>query len=197
VLASRALTQAQSVLGSLHNTPFADMNDAEDPLQPMVALAFSDAQRALALLAGALSEATFAIEHMRARAGSAFLPVTEVADTLVRVGGISFREAHEIVSAAVRSATSDDPEPLASDLERRATEAGLRIERKVLRDALDPEHFVAVRKREGGPAKEALLPEIERAQGQLSGDQAWLAGERAHMAEAHRRLHREAAGIAG
>ena len=51
ILASRALTEAQSVLGSLHNTPFADMNDGEDSLQPLVALAFTDGHRA-PLIAG-------------------------------------------------------------------------------------------------------------------------------------------------
>src|ERR1700743_280777 len=52
VLASRALVEAQGVLGSLHNTPFADMNDAEDDLQPVVYTAFDDADRSVRLLTG-------------------------------------------------------------------------------------------------------------------------------------------------
>ena len=57
VLASRALFGAQGALGCLHNTPFADMNDAEDDLQPVVYGAFEDGLRSLTLLAGALGAA--------------------------------------------------------------------------------------------------------------------------------------------
>ena len=45
VLASKALVQAQGVLTAVHNTPFADMNDGEDDLQPFVYNAFVDASR--------------------------------------------------------------------------------------------------------------------------------------------------------
>jgi len=192
ILASRALTEAQAVLGSLHNTPFADMNDAEDSLQPLVALAFTDARRALALLAGALAEASFDTERMRARAGGSFLPVTEVADTLVREGGISFQRAHAIVSAAVRSAPSDDLDALAADLYARLQGEQLSLSLAMLGEALDPGHFVAVRAVRGGPAAEALLPELERAERQLAEDGAWLSGERLYLTEAHRALHAEA-----
>lgn len=132
ILASRALTEAQAVLGSLHNTPFADMNDGEDSLQPLVALAFSDGIRALALLAGALSEATFDTEAMRLRAQGSFLTVTETADTLVRRCGISFHDAHGLVADAVKAAASDDADALAKDLHGRALAAGLQIEERAI-----------------------------------------------------------------
>ena len=142
ILASRSLTESQAVLGSLHNTPFADMNDGEDPLQPLVALAFADAERALSLLAGALSEAEFDTVHMRARAAANFLSVTEVADTLVRETGIPFHRAHTIVSSAVKCASSDDSQALADGLLACLERESIAIERSVLVTALDPEHFV-------------------------------------------------------
>ncbi len=192
ILASRALTESQSVLGSLHNTPFADMNDAEDTLQPLVALAFADAQRALSLLAGALSEAEFDTEHMRARAHGSFLTVTEVADTLVREAGICFHRAHAIVSSVVRSATSDDPHALAQALHARLEGEGIALELSSLNAALDPEHFVAVRRVAGGPSMEALSPELERAAEQLRSDRRAVREESDRLAGAHERLHAEA-----
>src|ERR1700733_1172400 len=45
VLASKALVQAQGALTAVHNTPFADMNDQEDELQPFIYNAFADAVR--------------------------------------------------------------------------------------------------------------------------------------------------------
>ena len=183
VLASRALTEAQAVLGSLHNTPFADMNDSEDSLQPLVALAFRDAGRATMLLHGTLSEASFDLDRMRQRAGESFLTVSELADTLVREAGISFHRAHAIVSAAVCAANNDDPSALAADVQARLSEAGHQIAFEQLETALNPEHFIAVRIVPGGPAPPALDPELARARSQLISHQEWLDQERAHLSE--------------
>src|ERR1700728_926609 len=121
-LASRALVHAQGVLTSLHNTPFADMNDAEDDLQPTAYNAFDDAARALDLAAGVLETARFDTKVMEDRAHSNFLTVTELADVLVRSSGISFRTAHEIVSLAVkeagRSDGNKDPQKIIESVER-------------------------------------------------------------------------------
>lgn len=184
ILASRALTESQAVVSSLHNTPFADMNDAEDSLQPLVALAFSDAQRAIALLAGALGEATFHIERMHQRARQGFLTVTEAADTLVRETGITFHDAHQVVSEAVRAAASDDLDILAHDLFERCRKKGIVIQEQVLRDSLDPARFVARRTVAGGPAPDALDPELDRAQSQLDSDRSWIGSERTRLARA-------------
>ena len=188
ILASKALTEAQSVLGSLHNTPFADMNDGEDSLQPLVALAFSDARRAFALLSGALGEATFETDRMRMRAHGSFLTVTEVADTLVRACGISFHQAHGIVSAAVKAASNDDAEALATSLFARTSAESLTITKEQLRTALDPTHFVTIRTVTGGPAASAVAPELTRAAKQIETDQDWLTAERTHLLSAHIQL---------
>ena len=45
------------MLTTAHNTPFGDINDSEDDLQPLVATMFVDALRSLRLLSGALETA--------------------------------------------------------------------------------------------------------------------------------------------
>ena len=82
ILASRALGEAQAVLTCAHNTPFGDINDSEDDLQPLVFTMFADA-RALRLLAGVCAAE---VDRELARAAPDFLTVTELADTLVRRG---------------------------------------------------------------------------------------------------------------
>jgi argininosuccinate lyase len=188
ILASRAMTEAQSVMGSLHNTPFADMNDGEDSLQPLVALAFTDATRATTLLAGALSEATFHVDRMRKRAGESFLTVTELADTLVRSTGTSFHHAHEIVSRAVRRAISDDPAALAQDVFKQLQEEGIASTCEVILHALDPQHFIKVRDVTGGPAAKALEPQLQRSAKLLINDQRWAAEEREYLVTRQREL---------
>jgi argininosuccinate lyase len=177
ILASRALTQGQGVLVCLHNTPFSDMNDAEDGLQPLVYEAFGDGERSVRLLTGVLQEAEFHIARMAAAANENFLPVTELADTLVRVAGLSFRTAHSIVSLAVRELEGKyDPEAVTAIVQRElaATQGGLKVTRSQIREALNAENFVAVRNIPGGPAREALEPEIVRAGERIASDEGWL-----------------------
>lgn len=190
ILASRAMSEAQAVLNSLHNTPFADMNDSEDSLQPLVDLAFTDGLRALTLLEGILSEATFNTDRMAARAQSDYLPVTELADTLARDGGISFHQAHSVVSAAVRATNGMfDRERMISLISASLQEQGITpLPAKAMQTALDAENFVAVRSIIGGPAASALNPEIARAEKQSTQDAAWCQEQKTRLEEAHKKL---------
>src|SRR6516165_8950726 len=84
ILCSRALGEAQAVFTCAHNTPFGDINDSEDDLQPLVFTMFADAGRALRLLTGLLRTAEVDRDYLLRRANGDFLTVTELADTLVR-----------------------------------------------------------------------------------------------------------------
>jgi argininosuccinate lyase len=205
ILASRALTQGQGVLVCLHNTPFADMNDAEDGLQPLVYEAFEDGERSVRLLTGVLSEAEFNTSRMSAAADENFLPVTELADTLVRTAGMSFRAAHLVVSLAVRELKGNyDPEAITDIVERElaATPGGVAVTRTQIRDALSARNFVAVRRVPGGPASEVLEPEVLRGRRRIALDERWLhhteqkwASARALIREQNDALLRQADGL--
>src|SRR5918993_1563476 len=56
-LASKALGQASAIMLTVHNTPFGDIVDTEDDLQPLVFSMFRDAARAVRLVAAAASGA--------------------------------------------------------------------------------------------------------------------------------------------
>ena len=196
ILASRALMQAHAVLGSLHNTPFADMNDAEDDLQPLVYTAFEDGLRSLTLLAGVLGEVELNTERMARAAQGSFLTVTELADTLVRETGMSFRVAHEIVSEAVKELAGGYDPGLMAEVVERLLPAGVTVEPGVLLRALDAGNFVGVRRVPGGPAAEALEPEILRAREFLGTDGAWLDGVRGRLGSARGRMRAAVDGMA-
>jgi argininosuccinate lyase len=188
ILASRALMQAQSVLGCLHNTPFADMNDAEDDLQPLVYTAFDDGERSVRLLSGLLEEAEFNVKRMAVAADGNFLTVTELADTLVRSAGISFHTAHGIVSSAVKELQGRyDADAMTEIIERELPA----VPREQILASLSAQNFVAVRRVPGGPACEVLEPEILRARGQLTADERWLGDAEAHRANTRALLRRE------
>jgi len=93
-LASKAFGQAQAVLTAVHNTPFADIVDTEDDLQPLVFSLFRDARRAVKLLAAAMRTAEFDVAHLEATAWRGWTTLTELADTLTRDHGLPFRVSH-------------------------------------------------------------------------------------------------------
>ncbi|MEO8026160.1 MAG: argininosuccinate lyase [Bryobacteraceae bacterium] len=181
ILASRALAEAQSVLTCAHNTPFGDINDSEDDLQPLVFTMFADAKRALLLFAGAMSKAEVDRDELRRRAGTAFLTVTELADTLVRSEGVSFREAHHLVAQTVVACGPDDAiDTIAANVMRLAPEVlgrPLRLNEGDVREALDPVEFVRRRSIVGGPAPDAVLPELAKAHEEQRAAISWIAAK--------------------
>jgi argininosuccinate lyase len=180
ILASRALGEAQAVLTCAHNTPFGDVNDSEDDLQPLVFTMFADARRALRLLAGALAAAQVDTALMADRARRDFLTVTELADTLVRREGLSFREAHGLVAEAVRNCGArDDPASLAEAMRKSRPE--LQLTREEIERCLDPEYFVQVRTVTGGPAREQTSAALERAAADQGRIESWIASTEAAL----------------
>jgi argininosuccinate lyase len=184
VLASKSLAQAQGIFTCLHNTPFGDINDAEDDLQPLVFSATADAARALALFAGVMQGCEVRTGRMAERAASDFLTVTELADTLVRTEGISFREAHHLVSAAVKSLGEYSAASMVDAVQTlapRYLQRPLAVSRAGLMESLDPRHFVSIRKVPGGPSPEAVRPALDQAEGEIAGNRAWVLGKSQHL----------------
>jgi len=178
VLAGKAFAQAQGVGVTLHNTPFGDIVDSEDDLQPLVMSMMADAIRAARLFAGAFEACEINRERMAARAHSDFLTVTELADTLVRGDALTFTQAHRLVSAAVRrlrghyaeDAMVDSVLALAPENIGRA----LHTPRPDLLRALNPEYFITIRTIAGGPASPAVLSALESAEAEAAADDCWL-----------------------
>lgn len=179
-IGSKALGQTLGVFTSIHNTPFGDINDVEDDLQPLIYDALRDANRAVALFAGTLQSATFNLETLRRRAGENFITVTELADTIVRREGLSFRVAHSIVGNCVRAALENESEVTHDILQTAAKEI---LEREIsmtaeeLKQSLSSENFVAVRTIYGGtaPSETRRALSVERAH--ESTDDFWMAAK--------------------
>lgn len=190
VLASKALAEAQGVLTTLHNTPFGDINDAEDNLMPLVFGATHDAVRALRTLAGAMAECDVNKARMNERANADFLSVTELADTLVREEGLTFREAHHIVSAAVKALGGQYSAEGMVDAVLASSK--LKTPRATLLKALDPRHFVEIRRIPGGPSPAIAAAALKQAQSDIITSAAWVNQKSQALAGYHQRLLAEA-----
>jgi argininosuccinate lyase len=190
-LLSKALGQTHAITSSVHNTPFGDIVDTEDDLQPLVAAAFNDALRGISLVAVALARAEFNVARMAERAREGWVTLTELADTLARDHGVSFKVAHGIAARLAREGDADRPAALA-DLVARAshelTGSEIRLTEAELERLLSPEHFIAVRRAPGGPAPEATADALEVSGARLAADEATFATLRDSLAAARKKL---------
>jgi argininosuccinate lyase len=188
ILASKTLGQAQAILTCAHNTPFGDIVDSEDDLQPLLFSMCRDASRALLLFAGLMSKVEVDTERMRRRASENFITVTELADSLVRGEDMSFRLAHQLVAAAVRASGCDfAPGKIVAELERLAPQMlgrPLRKRRETWLAALDPVHFTRIREIPGGPGPKAVQAQLAAAREEQQEMRGYLDGKRALLKSA-------------
>ena len=124
--------------------------------------AFDALDLSLAAMAGMIDDLTANTEAMAAAAGAGFSTATDLADWLVRVSGLPFREAHHITGAAVKRAEvlgcGLETLPLA---ELRALAPGANSDTL---SVLKPASSVASRQSFGGTAPSQVRVQINRWQ---------------------------------
>ena len=190
-IGSKALGQVTAIMLTVHNTPFGDIVDTEDDLQPLVAAMFHDAARAVALVGASMRGAEFDVVRMEARSGEGGTTLTELADHLVRERGVPFKTAHSIAARLSGSCGTADPDSVAATLRQVSREAlGTPIELAgpELAEILSPRHFVLVRRTPGGPSPAETSRALNAAAAALDADRAWLRRTRAAVTAAEEQL---------
>ncbi|UHA74241.1 argininosuccinate lyase [Paenibacillus sp. 481] len=193
-LLSRCAGNAQTVLTMLHNTPFGDIVDTEDDMQPYAWKCLSTLEQVYRLLGWVVSSLTVNREKLLARAESSFATVTELADTIVRKEGLSFRTAHTIVSRVVQQAArSDGHAPQGANsgehVDGQVQHITIRLLNEAAQDligrplalseaevieALQPARFIAVRALIGGPNKDEMTRALAEQTTRLANSERWL-----------------------
>jgi len=190
-IGSKALGQALAIVTSVHNTPFGDIVDTEDDLQPLVFAMFRDATRAVKLVAAAMTSAEFDAARLEARAADGWTTLTELADTLVRDHGLPFKSAHGIAGRLIAVRQRDSARSLSESLAEASREilgAPLAYSDAQLTEILSPRHFVNVRKTLGGPAPEETARAARVSRQQLEADESWWTNATNALADAERKL---------
>jgi argininosuccinate lyase len=161
-LASQTLGRARAVLDIMHNTPFTDMNDSEGETQGFGYQAFATGYRVLDLLAALVADVSIDEARVADNIRRSCITVTELADTLVREEGLSFRQAHEIAAQVARAVVAMQgdlgKDGFAPFQQAFAKTTGRQSTINLLRFAeiVSTENFIAVRDRFGGPAPAAM-----------------------------------------
>ena len=174
-----------------HSIPYGDTQDIEDEIIPPLQNAIEATSECVQLYTAFFETVELNEEHLRRQAGAGFTTATELADTLVRDLGLPFRLAHRVVATLVQNAVRDDvpSEALTVNMLQAASvevlDHELDFTAEQMTQALDPEHFVAIRTVVGGVAADAtaeLLDVLERDL--LSYDQPWLADAEMRLSSA-------------
>ena len=197
-IASKAAGQAAGIMLAVHNTPFGDIVDTEDDLQPLVTQMFGDAARAVALVAAAMGSAEFNVEALAAGAAQNWITVTELADTLARDHGLSFRAGHTIAARLVagsRSTPGTPPATLLREAAQAVTGRAIVYTDAQLAEILSPRHFVEIRRTPGGPSPAETRRALSVSETQLAADDEWLASARHRLAHAEAALRAAAAAL--
>ena len=160
-LASVTAGRCDTMVNTMHNTPFTDINDSEGEVQQAGYAAFESGGRVLALLTAFLPACSIDGGRVRQNADAACVTITELADTLVRSEELTFRQAHEVAAATARAVIAERrslAEGYGAFREAFTRVAGRAPETtpEEFAAAVAPETFVARRDRLGGPAPAAL-----------------------------------------
>ena len=176
-IGSKALGQATALMLAPHNTPFGDIVDTEDDLQPLVAQMFQDAARAVSLVAAAMAGSGVRRREAGGARGQNWITVTELADTLTREHGLPFKAGHGIAVRLVAGARATPNQPLAGllrEASKQVTGTEIVYTDERLAEILSPRHFVEVRTTHGGPSPSETTRAIGESKKALAADEEWL-----------------------
>jgi argininosuccinate lyase len=150
---------------TMKGLPLAYSKDMQDD-KPPVFEAHDLLALSIAAMTGMVETTRFVPERMRAAAESGFSTATDLADWLVREGGVPFREAHHITGRAVKLAESEGVALAALALD--ALQAiDPRIDERVF-SVLTVDASVASRTSHGGTAPDQVRARIAAARAALA-----------------------------
>lgn len=194
-LLSAVVGDASTVLQMVHNTPFGDIVDTEDDMQPYLWRAIDRLIGIYKLFGSLVVTMDVNKKKLRNRAENSFANVTELADTFVRSEGISFRQAHSIVSKCIKVLLSHGEESLASltwglanTQSKLITGKPLKISEEDFYSTLKPETFVGVRTLLGGPAPATMKESLERSKANSHNLKEWVRLKESKIVEAEKQL---------
>lgn len=180
-LLSSVVGDAGTVLQMVHNTPFGDIVDTEDDMQPYLWRAIDRLVGIYKLFGSLIVTMDVNKESLLKRAQNSFANVTELADTLVRSEGISFRQSHKILSLCVRELIVNNEESLAgltweftNSKCLEITGRPLKINQSAFYQAIQPEYFVNIRTLKGGPSPATMRESLNRSEEDSAQLEQWL-----------------------
>ena len=157
-LIGKALGEAKIIFDTQYNTPYGDIVDSEEEIQEHIYMSVNFTNRALNTISNVLGTVEVNKDLLLERCKNSFITVTELADTLVRDGGLPFRKAHYLTSVIVKKILSEGMTPndittdFINEVSRETIGSEVKLSATDIKLALDPVNFVNIRDIVGGPS---------------------------------------------
>jgi len=136
-----------------HNTAYQDINEVADAPVKEFENGMELAESAVALMVQTIKSMDISRQRVSEIALNSGTTTTELADELVRVYGISFRQAHSITAGFVRAGYNKDS---LRNVFLEKTGRTLTLSDSEIDEILSIERFISVRKVSGGPSEEGM-----------------------------------------
>ena len=191
--AGNSIGNFASCLGAMRGSSSTDASLQDYP-ETALPGALGDAIDFLPLLQGVIETMNVNEDLMLERAWSNWTTASNLADAIVRLGGLSFRSAHGIVGRLVRDATASGLGPRGVTpemLDKAAMEvAGARVgmSRDTIMEALNPLSFIESRVTLGSVNPKEVVLMLKDAGNALREDQDWMLGAQKRIADAETEL---------
>ncbi|MGO4664565.1 argininosuccinate lyase [Bosea sp. 2RAB26] len=156
----RVVGSLNALLMTVKGLPMTFMKDMQEDKEPMFD-ALETVQLCAEATTGMIRDLTVRPDQMRSFLERGFPTATDLADWLVREGGIPFRDAHHITAKVVARAEAKGCTLSALDIES-MRDVDPRITEKVY-SVLAPEHSVNSRRSYGGTSPDVVREAIARA----------------------------------
>ena len=162
-IASSASAEGMAVIHMIHNTPYGDINDTEDDLQPHLYAGYRKGIRVLRLMRAVILTMSFNKERAYQQARENMITITELADVLARDYNISFRKAHQKASVVATKADQENKQLYEISLHEINDWLGdVDLTAKDWQEIIDPTYFVERRSITGGPNPEVVKKMIQK-----------------------------------
>lgn len=154
-LASSSVGEALAAIQMIHNTPFGDIVDTEDDLQPHLYRSYEKANRVIHLMHAVVR--TMEVDKQRAlnHAKTSCITITELADVLARDKNVPFRLAHQIASTIAKKCSYEKLElnelSIQTVNEEISKRCNVSLSQEEWKNIICPIEFVKRRNIQGGP----------------------------------------------
>jgi len=171
LMASLSAGHCDTIVNTMHNTPFTDMNDSETEVQVVGHKTFDTGTRLLKLLSEFIGAVQIDEEKVAAHIDESCATITEIADSLARIQNIPFKLSHEIAAEMSKVVVGSDQTLAQFDFDtfkeiyHKHVGSDSSITAEKLKEIASPGYFISVRNLTGGPAVPAFEKSLKKYTG--------------------------------
>lgn len=191
-LTSGAFGEAFTVFQMIHNTPFGDIVDTEDDLQPYLYGGIEKAIRVFCIMNAVIRTMKVEGEVLRKRSFKHAITITDFADTLTKNYNISFRRAHHAASNIAKMSMMQQKElhelKLIEVNQYLQENLHVILSEKEWDDIISPEAFVEKRDVYGGTSKTEMIRMIQKRRERFKKEEVKFEVEKKRISQAEKEI---------